>query len=88
MRITKAEEQELHDHAKRVLDSMEITDSMLRLEVELDLSKMFRREFGLHERDLDSKYLYEAHELIDCYNLPLYLWERVEAEKGGIKCQS
>ena len=77
MKITKLQEQELRDHAKRVLDSMGIADSTLRLEVELDLSKMFIREFGLHERDLDNKYLYEAHELIDCYELPLYLREKM-----------
>ena len=46
---------------------------------------MIKREFGLYDdkgrfksyKALKRRYIYEAHELVDCYELPTYLEEQV-----------
>lgn len=83
MRITGTEQLEIASHVGRKLASMETSDTNLKVQICRDIYSQLHREFGLEKMsELDDKYLYEAHEKIDCYELPLYLWEKVEAEKA------
>ena len=60
-------------------------DSKIRSAVYTDIYNQIKREFGLYDENgryksykaLKRRYLYEAHELIDTYELPKYLQERV-----------
>ena len=85
--ITRAEWREIAKHAMRKANSFEVQSKWLKYEIYVDIKTMLHRNFGLHKQGrlkiLSSKYLYEAHEFIDCYELPLYLWEQVELEKAG-----
>ena len=78
MKITGLEEVVISEHINRKLQSMQIPEEY-EMQVRKDLKTQIKREFGIRKfRELDNKYLYEAHEFIDCYTLPLCLWEQVE----------
>lgn len=61
-------------------------DTKIRAEVYCDIYNQIKREFGLYDdkgrvvsyKALKRRYIYEAHELIDCYELPTYLAEQVQ----------
>lgn len=87
-----AEADELCNHVKRkgmaILGgkkSNAYKDSKIRSAVYTDIYNQIKREFGLYDENgryksykaLKRRYLYEAHELIDTYELPKYLQERV-----------
>lgn len=58
-------------------------DTVIRAAVYRDIYDQIKREFGIYSDDgkpksykaLKRRYIYEAHELIDCYEAPLYLQE-------------
>lgn len=60
-------------------------DSKLRSAVYTDIYNQIKREFGLYDdkgryksyKALKRRYIYDAHELVDDYELPVYLMERV-----------
>ena len=60
-------------------------DTKIRSAVHTDIYNQIKREFGLYDdkgkfksyKSLKRRYIYEAHELIDAYELPTYLQERV-----------
>lgn len=87
-----AEADELCNHVKRkgmaILGgkkSNAYKESKIRSAVYTDIYNQIKREFGLYDENgryksykaLKRRYLYEAHELIDTYELPKYLQERV-----------
>lgn len=87
-----AEADELCNHVKRkgmaILGgkkSNAYKESKIRSAVYTDIYNQVKREFGLYDENgryksykaLKRRYLYEAHELIDTYELPTYLQERV-----------
>lgn len=87
-----AEADELCNHVKRkgmaILGgkkSNAYKESKIRSAVYTDIYNQIKREFGLYDENgryksykaLKRRYLYEAHELIDAYELPTYLQERV-----------
>lgn len=61
-------------------------DSRIRATVYADIYNQIKREFGLYDdkgrvtsyKALKRRYIYEAHELVDCYELPTYLAEQVQ----------
>ncbi len=61
-------------------------DSRIRAAVYADIYSQIKREFGLYDdkgrmtsyKALKRRYIYEAHELVDCYELPTYLAEQVQ----------
>lgn len=61
-------------------------DTKIRSAVYTDIYNQIKREFGLYDdkgryksyKALKRKYIYEAHEVIDCYELPLFLQEQVD----------
>lgn len=61
-------------------------DSRIRATVYADIYSQIKREFGLYDdkgrmtsyKALKRRYIYEAHELVDCYELPTYLAEQVQ----------
>lgn len=92
MPLYGAEADELCSHVKRrgsaILggkQSNAYKDSKIRSAVYTDIYNQIKREFGLYDENgryksykaLKRRYLYEAHELIDTYELPKYLQERV-----------
>ena len=82
MKTTKKEYKEIANHMDRRIQKENIKNEFLLLEACKDMVNQFKREFGLTEpNELDDKYLYEAHEFIDNYKLPFWLWEKVELEK-------
>ena len=89
-----AEADELSGHVKRkgvkVLggkQSEAYKDSEIRSKVYRDIYDQIRREFNLYDdsgramsyKALKRKYLADAHELVDCYQVPTYLAELIEA---------
>jgi len=89
-----AEADELSGHVKRkgvkVLggkQSEAYKDSEIRTKVYRDIYDQIRREFNLYDdsgramsyKALKRKYLADAHELVDCYQVPTYLAELIEA---------
>ncbi len=89
-----AEADELSSHVKRkgvkVLggkQSEAYKDSEIRSKVYRDIYDQIRREFNLYDdsgkamsyKALKRKYLADAHELVDCYQVPTYLAELIEA---------
>ncbi|MDR7815155.1 ORF6C domain-containing protein [Lacrimispora sp.] len=89
-----AEADELSSHVKRkgvkVLggkQSEAYKDSEIRSKVYRDIYDQIRREFNLYDdsgkarsyKALKRKYLADSHELVDCYQVPTYLAELIEA---------
>lgn len=87
-----AEADEVCNHVKRKgtemlggKESNVYKDAKLRSEVYTDIYSQIKREFGLYDekgrfktyKSLKRRYVLEAHELIDSYELPVYLEERV-----------
>ncbi len=87
-----SEADEICNHVKRKgvdimggKDSNAYKDTKIRNAVYSDIYNQIKREFGLYDdkghyksyKALKRRYLYEAHELIDTYELPIYLEERV-----------
>lgn len=87
-----SEADELSSHVKRkgaaILGgkkSEAYKDSNIRSKVYRDIYEQIKREFGIYSEDgtpksykaLKRKYIYEAHELIDCYEAPMYLQELI-----------
>lgn len=88
-----AEADELSGHVKRkgvkVLggkQSEAYKDTEIRSKVYRDIYDQIKREFGIYDdtgcpksyKALKRKYLADAHELIDCYEPPMYLMELIE----------
>lgn len=88
-----SEADELCNHVKRKgvemlggKQSNAYKDTKIRSAVYTDIYNQIKREFGLHDdkgryksyKSLKRRYIYEAHELIDAYELPLYLEEQVK----------
>lgn len=87
-----AEADELCNHVKRKgvemmggKESNAYRDTKVRAAVYTDIYNQIKREFGLYDdkgrfksyKALKRRYIYEAHELVDCYELPTYLEEQV-----------
>lgn len=61
-------------------------DTKIRSAVYTDIYNQMKREFGLYDdkgryksyKALKRKYIYDAHEVIDAYDLPTFLREKVE----------
>lgn len=87
-----SEADELCNHVKRKgvnimggKNSNAYKDTKIRTAVYTDIYNQVKREFGLYDdkgrftsyKALKRRYIYEAHELIDDYELPKFLEERV-----------
>lgn len=87
-----SEADELSNHVKRkgvqILGgkkSEAYKDSNIRSKVYRDIYDQVKREFGLYGEDgkpksyksLKRKYIYEAHECVDCYEAPMYIKEMI-----------
>ena len=87
-----AEADELCNHVKRKgvavmggKESNAYKDTKIRSAVYTDIYNQLKREFGLYDekgrfksyKSLKRRYIYEAHELIDVYELPVFLKEQV-----------
>lgn len=87
-----SEADELCNHVKRkgvdILGGKESNaykDTKIRSAVYSDIYNQIKREFGLYDdkgryksyKALKRRYIYEAHDLIDTYELPTYLQEQV-----------
>ena len=89
-----SEADELSSHVKgkgvEVLggkESKAYQDIEIRAKIYRDIYDQIKREFGIYDdtgrpksyKALKRKYLAEAHDLIDCYEVPVYLEELIEA---------
>lgn len=87
-----SEADELCNHVKRKgvnvmggKDTNAYEDTKIRAAVYTDIYNQVKREFGLYDdkgrftsyKALKRRYIYDAHELIDAYELPKFLEERV-----------
>ncbi len=87
-----AEADELSNHVKRKgvellggKNSNAYKDTKIRASVYRDIYNQIRREFGLFDdkgsyksyKALKRRYIYDAHELVDAYELPTYLIEQI-----------
>lgn len=87
-----AEADELCNHVKRKGVDMlggkasnAYKDTKIRSAVYADIYNQIKREFGLYDdkgryksyKALKRRYIYDAHELIDTYELPIYLQEQI-----------
>lgn len=87
-----SEADEICNHVKRKgvemlggKQSNSYKDSKIRSAVYTDIYNQIKREFGLFDdkgrytsyKALKRRYIYDAHELIDAYELPIYLSERI-----------
>lgn len=67
-------------------------DSNIRSKVYRDIYDQIKREFGIYSDDgklksykaLKHKYIYEAHECIDAYEVPIYLKEMIDNANAQI----
>ena len=88
-----SEADELCGHVKRKgvavmggKNSEAYKDTAIRAAVYRDIYNQIKREFGIYSDDgrpksykaLKRKYIYDAHELIDSYEVPQYLRESIE----------
>ncbi len=88
-----SEADELCNHVKRKgvemlggKTSNAYKDTKIRSAVYTDIYNQIKREFGLYDdkghyksyKALKRKYIYEAHEIIDAYNLPYVLAEQIK----------
>lgn len=95
-----SEADELSSHVKRkgvsVLggkQSEAYQDTEIRSKVYRDIYDQIKREFGIYDdtgkpksyKALKRKYLAEAHDLIDCYEPPLYLQELIEEANAQMR---
>lgn len=78
-RISVREMAEIFSHMERKVKSMIIKDEDVEDEVFSDIYKQYKREFGINRKHprLKRKYLADAHEFVDDYELPVYLVEKV-----------
>ena len=87
-----SEADEISNHVKRkgvsILggkQSEAYKDTNIRSKVYRDIYDQIKREFGIYSDDgqpksykaLKRRYIYDAHELIDCYEAPMYLQELI-----------
>lgn len=94
-----SEADELSSHVKRkgvaVLGgkkSEAYKDNNIRSKVYRDIYDQIKREFGIYSDDgkpksykaLKRKYIYEAHECIDAYEVPIYLKEMIDNANAQI----
>lgn len=94
-----AEADELSNHVKRkgmaVLGgrhSEAYKDTIIRSKVYRDIYDQIKREFGLYTDDgkpksykaLKRRYIYDAHEVIDTYEVPKYLAEQIKDANSQI----
>ena len=94
-----SEADELSNHVKRkgvqILGgkkSEAYKDSNIRSKVYRDIYDQVKREFGLYGEDgkpksyksLKRKYIYEAHECVDCYEAPMYIKEMIRDANAQI----
>lgn len=88
-----SEADELCNHVKRKgvemmggKSSNAYKDTKIRAAVYSDIYNQIKREFGLYDdkghyksyKALKRKYIYDAHEVIDAYDLPTFLREQIE----------
>ena len=98
-----AEADELCNHVKRkgvaVLGgrgSNAYKDTKVRAAVYADIYNQVKREFGLYDdkghlksyKALKRKYIYDAHEVIDVYELPTFLREQIEGCNDQIRLEA
>lgn len=88
-----SEADELCNHVKRKgveklggKNSNSYKDTKIRSAVYTDIYNQIKREFGLYDdkgryksyKALKRKYIYEAHEVVDAYSLPVFLEEQIK----------
>lgn len=97
-----SEADELCNHVKRKgvvamggKASNSYKDTRIRAAVYTDIYNQIKREFGLYDdkgrftsyKALKRRYIYEAHELIDSYELPTYLAEQIKNSNAQLNVE-
>lgn len=79
MKIKEDDKKEIKEHIKRRVRAFGLFNICMKKYVYRDMIAQIKREFGIScISALDRKYLYEIHEFIDCYELPLCIYKAVE----------
>lgn len=80
--LSFTEKVELAAHIDRKIEGCGVRYTLLGDEVCEDIGQQIKREFGIEDVfELPREFIYEAHELIDCYKLPFALQEKIKARK-------
>lgn len=97
-----SEADEICNHVKRKgvvamggKESNSYKDTKIRAAVYTDIYNQIKREFGLYDdkgrftsyKALKRRYIYEAHELIDSYELPTYLAEQIKNSNAQLNVE-
>ena len=79
MKISFYEKVQLAAHIERKISKLNIIDKDVEILVYEDIGDQLIREFGLNKKNpkLNKRYLYDAHEFIDSYEVPTYLKEMI-----------
>lgn len=84
--LSFSEKVSLAAHIERKINKFEIHHCQLEDEVYRDIEQQIKREFGLKDVfELPFEYLYDAHEVIDGYELPVALAKKIIGEKETTK---
>lgn len=86
MKISFVQKVRLATHIERKLSKINFRNSEVEKKVYEDFERQFKREFALNRKkpNLDEKYIYEAHEFIDAYEVPTYLKEIIDNANAQI----
>lgn len=78
-KISAADMVGIFRHMERKVKGMQIQDSDVEREVYQNMYTRYKMEFGMTRKhpNLKRRYLYDAHDFIDSYELPVYLAEKV-----------
>ena len=78
-KISAADMVGIFSHMERKVQGMQIPDKDVEREVYQNMYARYKMEFGVTRKhpNLKRKYLYDAHDFIDSYELPVYLVEKV-----------
>lgn len=84
--LSFGEKVDLAAHIERRVKKFEVHHCLFEDEVYRDIEQQIKREFGLKDVfELPFEHLYNAHEFIDGYELPLALSKKIEAKNSPIK---
>lgn len=86
MKITFKDKVKLASHIERKVNSLGLPDGDIENTIYDDIESQIKREFGLSKKNLNLKkrYLADAHELIDAYEVPLYLKESIDMANSQV----
>lgn len=77
----------INDVARGILDKNNVLIEECEQEVFYDIYKQVLREAGAYNLDsINSEYLFDIHQMLDCYQLPKVLQNKIDKDKQNENC--